>query len=111
MSGQTNREGKYTVSSHQAQLRMAARIKEQLEELQNALQTSVGDSQVDLMGVWEVSQALGISQSLVSTWNARGKMPTPIAVLKSGPIWTRRQIEPLLRMKREGEKEGMRQPG
>lgn len=53
-----------------------------------------------LMGVTEVSNALEVSPSLVSTWYARGKMPEPIARLKATPVWTETQLEAMLRLKR-----------
>jgi hypothetical protein len=36
---------------------------------------------------------LGWSKQQLSVYISRGKLPPPIQVLASGPIWTREQIE------------------
>ena len=56
----------------------------------------------DLLGTAEVAELLGISTtslyySRLSTFSASGKrphrFPKPVAQLKCGPIWKRKQIE------------------
>lgn len=75
-------------------------IRDELEtikaQLDGLVVTDMGEA--DLMGVKEVGEALNISAALVSTWLARGKLPAPVARLASGPVWTKRQIEPLIRL-------------
>lgn len=47
----------------------------------------------ELLGVREVAEFIGWLPAKVSTYYKRGKLPEPVQVLASGPIWTRQQIE------------------
>ncbi|GEO26209.1 hypothetical protein AAC03nite_19940 [Alicyclobacillus acidoterrestris] len=47
----------------------------------------------ELAGVREVAEMTGWLPAKVSTYYKRGKLPKPVQVLASGPIWTRQQIE------------------
>lgn len=85
----------------------AKEILKEIEALRANLQgvTRVGANYLDLkdvelMGVAEVAEALGISGALVSTWLAREKLPKPIAKLKATPVWHRRQLEPMIKLAR-----------
>lgn len=48
---------------------------------------------VPLAGASEAAEILGWDRRKVSTYYGRHILPDPIAILASGPIWTRRQIE------------------
>lgn len=47
----------------------------------------------ELVGVKEAAILLGWSTQKVSVYCGRGKLPEPIQVLASGPVWTKNQIE------------------
>jgi len=46
-----------------------------------------------LVGLAEVAEILGWDRRKVATYIKRGNLPEPIQRLRSGPIWTRKQIE------------------
>ena len=57
---------------------------------------------LELVGLAEVAEILGLTRSAVSTRRSapgpfmgdrRARLPAPIAELKCGPIWTRAQID------------------
>jgi hypothetical protein len=52
-----------------------------------------GIASFPLFGVSETAKFLNWHHSKVSTYFNRHVLPEPIAILASGPIWTRRQIE------------------
>lgn len=44
---------------------------------------------MDLLGLAEVADALGVAKQVVANWRARREdFPPPIATLKSGPVWS-----------------------
>ncbi|WP_206922729.1 hypothetical protein [Alicyclobacillus suci] len=45
-----------------------------------------------LVGVKEAAQILGWERHKTSVYHRRGKLPEPIQVLSTGPIWTEQQI-------------------
>ncbi|WP_206922726.1 hypothetical protein [Alicyclobacillus suci] len=47
----------------------------------------------ELAGVREVAEMTGWLPAKVSTYYKRGKLPDPVQVLASGPIWTKQQIK------------------
>jgi predicted DNA-binding transcriptional regulator AlpA len=50
-------------------------------------------SEIDLLGVSEVSELLGWDRRKLSTYIKRGKFPTPIHRVEATPLWKRSQIE------------------
>ena len=52
---------------------------------------------MDLVGVAEVAELLGWDRRRVSVYHARGLLPAPLAVLRSGPVWHRQDIEAFAR--------------
>ncbi|MBE3589870.1 MAG: hypothetical protein IMW98_03470 [Firmicutes bacterium] len=51
----------------------------------------------DLVGVREAAGILGWDRRKVSVYVARGKLPPPVARLRSGPVWDRQVIEAFAR--------------
>lgn len=51
----------------------------------------------DLVGVREAAGILGWDRRKVSVYAARGKLPPPVARLRSGPVWDRQAIEAFAR--------------
>lgn len=49
--------------------------------------------EVDLVGVTEAAEILGWDKRRVSTYQARGSFPEPVARISAGSIWLRSQIE------------------
>lgn len=49
-----------------------------------------------LYGLAEFAEAAGVSRHLIAQWRHRGKLPPPIADLRSGPVWTGLQVEAFL---------------
>lgn len=48
---------------------------------------------MDLVGVAEVAEMLGVSKQVVANWRARkGGFPPPTAMLKAGPVWTGKAV-------------------
>jgi chromosome partitioning protein len=48
---------------------------------------------VDLVGTAEVSEMLGVTKQTLGNWRARNaSFPSPVAELKSGPVWNRAEI-------------------
>lgn len=47
---------------------------------------------LDLVGVAEAAEVLGKPTSRVKRWQASGKMPVPVAELRSGPVWFREDV-------------------
>jgi hypothetical protein len=58
----------------------------------------------DLLGAWEVADLLGVDRTRPSKWKLKGTtfgpdklpFPEPFRDLKTGPVWIRSQIEPLI---------------
>jgi hypothetical protein len=42
---------------------------------------------LDLVGVKEIAERLGVPRGTVSIWKLRGLMPLPEVELGSGPVW------------------------
>lgn len=53
------------------------------------------------LGTSEVAEILGWDRRKVSVYYGRGKLPKPVALLKSGPVWAKEDIE---QFKKEVEK-------
>jgi chromosome partitioning protein len=54
----------------------------------------VADDPGELLGLSEVATLLGVSRQAIGNWRQRREnFPTPVADLKSGPIWRRAEIE------------------
>lgn len=64
-----------------------------LEEVEREVAVFTEPSKLDLVGVGEAAEILGIASTTVSQRRRNGHMPEPIAVLKCGPIWHRGDIE------------------
>lgn len=47
-----------------------------------------------LYGLGEIADAIGVPAPTVTVWRNRGKLPRPDAMLRMGPVWTARTIEP-----------------
>ena len=48
---------------------------------------------LDLVGLAEISEWLGVSKQAVTNWRGRhDNFPAPIAELKSGPVWLRSEV-------------------
>lgn len=48
---------------------------------------------MSLVGVAEIAEMLGVSKQVVGNWrNRKGGFPSPIATLKSGPVWAREVV-------------------
>lgn len=41
----------------------------------------------ELMGTFEVCQALGVTRAGLKKWRDRGEFPAPLAVLACSPVW------------------------
>jgi hypothetical protein len=52
---------------------------------------------VTLYGIAEIAEAIRERPATVAQWRRRGKLPTPTADLKMGPVWTAEAIEPWIR--------------
>lgn len=52
---------------------------------------------MELVGVAEAAEILGWDKRRVSVYHARGLLPTPLAVLRAGPVWRREDIEAFAR--------------
>ncbi len=50
-------------------------------------------AKLDLVGVSEIAERLGVQRGTVSIWKLRGFMPKPDSELKSGPVWRWSRIE------------------
>ena len=50
------------------------------------------DTMPQLLGTHEVAGLLGWDKRKVSVYMSRGKLPEPIARLKSGPVWNKANI-------------------
>lgn len=53
------------------------------------------DGDLDLVGLAEAADVLGVTPGVVSSRRSRGSFPEPIVTLKSGPVWHRSDIEAL----------------
>jgi len=53
-----------------------------------------------LYGIADIAEALGVPRERVKVWKSRGLLPAPNAVLRMGPVWTARRIEPWIEGKR-----------
>jgi hypothetical protein len=51
------------------------------------------DGDLDLVGLTEAAEVLGVTPGTISSRRSRGTFPTPVADLKCGPIWHRSDIE------------------
>jgi len=58
---------------------------------------------LELVGAAEAGRILGWSRGKVSVYLHRGKLPTPIARLASGPVWRREDIEAYAAQVRAGK--------
>lgn len=58
----------------------------------------------ELFGLAEFAEAAGVNRELFAQWRHRGKVPDPYAELRSGPVWTARQVKAWL-AKKEGNKD------
>lgn len=48
---------------------------------------------IELVGVSEIAEMAGVSKQVVTNWRARSeKFPPPVAELRSGPVWSLRDI-------------------
>jgi chromosome partitioning protein len=48
---------------------------------------------LDLVGVAEIAERLGVSKQVVTNWRTRkATFPKPVAELKSGPVWARETV-------------------
>ncbi|TCP96419.1 chromosome partitioning protein [Sphingomonas sp. PP-F2F-A104-K0414] len=48
---------------------------------------------MELVGVAEIAEMLGVSKQVVANWRGRkGGFPVPTATLKAGPVWTREAV-------------------
>lgn len=47
----------------------------------------------ELFGLAEFAEAAQIRRALFAQWRHRGKLPEPYQVLRSGPVWTRKQVQ------------------
>lgn len=52
---------------------------------------------MELVGVAEAAEILGWDKRRVSVYHARGLLPSPVAVLRAGPVWRRADIEAFAR--------------
>jgi predicted DNA-binding transcriptional regulator AlpA len=57
---------------------------------------------LDIVGITEIAQLLGLKHATVTNWHRRGHMPAPDAQLSFGPVWRRSTIERWLQ--KEGDK-------
>lgn len=55
-----------------------------------------------LYGISEIAGACGATRQQVAQWHHRGTLPTPDAVLASGPVWVDRTIEAWIAQKIAG---------
>jgi hypothetical protein len=81
--------------------RKQARIPVQPITVAEALAEKVADARLnepplELVGVTEVAQELGVSKQRVSELRAVEVFPAPIAELAAGPVWTRRSLTAFL---------------
>jgi predicted DNA-binding transcriptional regulator AlpA len=51
------------------------------------------NEKLDLVGMTEIAQMLGVPRNRVNQWRFLGQMPVPITELSIGPIWHRSEIE------------------
>lgn len=59
---------------------------------------SEGSREHQLLGIYEVAQLAGVSRTVVSNWRARdARFPSPLAELRSGPVFEYQQIKRYLR--------------
>jgi hypothetical protein len=65
--------------------RLAERVEREVVDYTNG--------KLDLVGVHEASEILGVAPNYVSKMRERGKLPEPIVVLRSGAVWHRSDIE------------------
>lgn len=75
-------------------------IKHELDEIAALIPGLVVSdaSASELLGVAEVAEALGVQPALISVWYRRDKLPAPVAKLAATPVWTRGQIDVLIRL-------------
>lgn len=48
----------------------------------------------EIYSLAEIAAALRVPRGTVASWHSRGKLPSPTAVLKAGPVWLKAAIEP-----------------
>jgi predicted DNA-binding transcriptional regulator AlpA len=48
---------------------------------------------LDIVGMAEIAQMLGMPRNTVNQWRFRGLLPAPATELATGPVWYRRVIE------------------
>ena len=59
---------------------------------------------LDVMGVAEIANELGVHRNTAWRWTTRDDFPVPAARLASGPIWHRRDVETWARKRKLGLK-------
>lgn len=50
-------------------------------------------TQLDVVGVGDISSMTGVNATTISIWQRRGHLPTPDAKPSCGPVWRRSTIE------------------
>lgn len=48
---------------------------------------------LDIVGVREIADLLGVARQTVRTWRTRGVLPEPDATVSGVPVWRRSTIE------------------
>ena len=51
----------------------------------------------DPIGVAEIAKMLGVTRQKVASLKHHGKLPTPIKVLKCGPLWDAKEISDFIK--------------
>jgi predicted DNA-binding transcriptional regulator AlpA len=64
------------------------------------------EDMVDVVGVAEVSEMLGVERQRISRWRRKGQIPPPYIELRVTPLWRRADIE---RLRASGSVEGFAQ--
>jgi chromosome partitioning protein len=50
-------------------------------------------AEIQLLGTAEIAELLGVTKQAVSNWRSRDEaFPSPVADLRSGPVWSRKEI-------------------
>ena len=78
-------------------LRLRAEMDECVEWWQRLAEeaTVEPEPELRLMGLAEVAEMLGVGITTASMRKKRGALPTPVAELRSGPVWLAQDIERL----------------